>query len=229
MTVLESLMAADSKLTISEARAFLARFLFTGDDVFKPIATLSGGQRSRLALARLSRQELNFLVLDEPTNHLDIESQEVLEAMLRDFNGTVLLVSHDRYLIDSIATQVWAIHAQDQRLRAYEGNYTAFVAAKERDNAPTHTITETKIANQRHREKSKEARRKRREIEKRQQEAQALEDRIHGLEKELETITSQLEAASLAQRVDEIQRLGEQYQAVEAKLETLIETWAALM
>ena len=229
MSVLDSLMEADPRLTIGEARAFLARFLFSGDDVFKPIATLSGGQRSRLALARLSRQEINFLVLDEPTNHLDIESQEVLEAMLRDFNGTVLLVSHDRYLIDSIATQVWAVNAQDQRLRAYEGNYTAFTAAKEAANAPTRTITDTKIANQRHREKSKEARRKRREIEKRQQEAQALEDKIHRLEKELESITSQLEAASLSQRVDEIQRLGERYQAVEAELETLIETWAALM
>ncbi len=229
MTVLDSLMQADPKLTIGEARAFLARFLFTGDDVFKPIATLSGGQRSRLALARLSRQEVNFLVLDEPTNHLDIESQEVLEAMLRDFNGTVLLVSHDRYLIDSIATQVWAIDVNEKRLRAWEGNYSAYIATREAAKTGERALTETKAANKRHREKSKEARRKRKEEEKRQQEAQALEDRIHALEKELEAITAKLETASLAQRVDEVQRLGQRYQAVEHELETLIETWAALV
>ena len=229
MTVLDSLMQADPKLTIGEARAFLARFLFTGDDVFKTIDTLSGGQRSRLALARLSRQEVNFLVLDEPTNHLDIESQEVLEAMLRDFNGAVLLVSHDRYLIDSIATQVWAIDVNEKRLRAWEGNYSAYIAAREAAKTGEKALTETKAANKRHREKSKEARRKRKEEEKRQQEAQALEDRIHALEKEMDAITRELETASLAQQVDEVQRLGERYQAIERDLEKLIETWAALV
>ncbi len=229
MSVLDSLMAADPRLTIGEARAFLARFLFTGDDVFKPIATLSGGQRSRLALARLSRQEINFLVLDEPTNHLDIESQEVLEAMLRDFNGTVLLVSHDRYLIDSIATQVWAIDAAARRLRAWQGNYSAYIAAREAARTEKRAPTDTRLANRRHRQQSKEARRKRKEAEKRQKEAQALEDRIHALEKEQEALTRQLEKASLAQRVDEVQRLGEHYQALERELEALIETWAALV
>ncbi len=228
MTVLDSLMQADPRLTIGEARAFLARFLFTGDDVFKTIDTLSGGQRSRLALARLSRQEVNFLVLDEPTNHLDIESQEVLEAMLRDFNGTVLLVSHDRYLIDSIATQVWAIDVNEKRLRAWKGNYSAYIAAREAARSEKQVTTEIKRANQRHREKSKEARRQRKEEEKRQQQAQALEDQIHALEKELEVITQQLEEASLAQRVEEVQRLGERYQAVEREMEELIESWAAL-
>jgi len=229
MTVLDSLMQADPRLTVGEARAFLARFLFTGDDVFKPIATLSGGQRSRLSLARLSRQEVNFLVLDEPTNHLDIESQEVLEAMLRDFNGTVLLASHDRYLIDSIATQVWAIDVTEKRMRAFEGNYSAYIAARDAAKSKPKTATPARAMSQRHREQSKEARRKRKEEEKRQQEAQALEDHIHLKEKELATITGQLEEASLAQRVDEVQRLGERYQAVERELEALIETWAALV
>ncbi len=228
MSVLDALMMADPKLTIGEARAYLARFLFTGDDVFKPVATLSGGQRSRLALARLSRQEINFLVLDEPTNHLDIESQEVLEAMLRDFRGTVLLVSHDRYLIDSIATQVWAIDASEKRLRAWKGNYSAYIAARDAGKSGERALTETKIANQRHREKSKEARRRRKEEEKRQQQAQALEDHIHALEKEQNAITQELERASLAQRLDEVQRLGERYQAIESELEELIEDWAAL-
>ena len=228
-TVLDTLMDADPALTPGEARSFLARFLFSGDDVFKKVGILSGGQRSRLALAKLSRQEVNFLVLDEPTNHLDIESQEVLEAMLRDFNGTVLLVSHDRYLIDAIATQIWAIDVNAKRLRAYEGNYSAYIAVKDAAKTEKHALSDTKIANQQHRQQSKEARRQRKQEEKRQQEARALEEKIHALETEKETITRQLEVASIAQRVDDIQRLGERYQALEHELEALIESWAALV
>ncbi len=229
MTVLDALMEADPKLSIGEARAYLARFLFTGDDVFKTIDVLSGGQRSRLALARLSRQEVNFLVLDEPTNHLDIESQEVLEAMLRDFNGTVLLVSHDRYLIDAIATQVWVIVPQEKRLHAYEGNYSAYLSEKEQ-RLKSQTRRSGQAGRQQDaRERSREERRKRKEQEKRQQEAQAIEDRIHAKERELEEVTRALEQASLAQRIDDVQRLGERYQSLERELEELIESWAALV
>jgi ATP-binding cassette subfamily F protein 3 len=149
--------------------------------------------------------------------------------MLRDFNGTVLLVSHDRYLIDSIATQVWAIDVAEKRLRAWKGNYSAYIAAREATKTQKQAPTDTRLANQRHREQSKEARRKRKEAEKRQQEAQALEDHIHAMEKELEALTQQLEKASLAQRVDEVQRLGERYQALEHELEALIEAWAELV
>jgi ATP-binding cassette subfamily F protein 3 len=230
MTVLDALMEADPALTVGEARAYLARFLFTGDDVFKRVATLSGGQRSRLALARLSRQEVNFLVLDEPTNHLDIESQEVLEAMLRDFNGTVLLVSHDRYLIDAIATQVWVIDPAARRLFAYEGNYSAYLAEKEQRLSATPSRQEDKRAeNQRRREQAREARRRRKEAERRQQEADALEARIHSMEQELATLSQALEEAAQARQLEEVQRLGERYHALERELEELIETWAALV
>jgi len=230
MTVLDALIEADPKLSIGEARAYLARFLFTGDDVFKTIDVLSGGQRSRLALARLSRREVNFLVLDEPTNHLDIESQEVLEAMLRDFPGTVLLVSHDRYLIDAIATQVWVIEPSEKRLYAYEGNYSAYLAEKERRlNATPADGDRKKARSQEHRQRSREERRRRKEQEKRQQEAQAIEERIHARERELEEVTRALEEASLAQRVDEVQRLGERYHSLERELEELIESWASLV
>ena len=229
MTVLDALIEADPKLSIGEARAYLARFLFTGDDVFKTIDVLSGGQRSRLALARLSRQEVNFLVLDEPTNHLDIESQEVLEAMLRDFDGTVLLVSHDRYLIDAIATQVWVIDPQEKRLHAYEGNYSAYLAEKEQRLNAQHPARAKGSRQQDAREKAREARRKRKAQEKREQEARAMEERIHAKERELEEVTQALERASLAQRVEEVQRLGERYQSLERELEELIESWAALV
>src|SRR5260370_20543912 len=97
--------------TFSEdgARSFLARFLFTGDDVFKPIGALSGGERSRVALAKLTLQGSNFLVLDEPTNHLDLQSRQFLEEVLGDFEGTLLFVSHYRYFVDSLATKGWVI------------------------------------------------------------------------------------------------------------------------
>ncbi|HLY29352.1 MAG TPA: ATP-binding cassette domain-containing protein, partial [Aggregatilineales bacterium] len=95
-------------MPISQARSYLAQFLFTGDDVFRPISTLSGGERGRVALAKLALDGANFLLLDEPTNHLDIPAQEVLQAVLSEFGGTILMISHDRYLIDALATQIWA-------------------------------------------------------------------------------------------------------------------------
>ena len=111
-------------LSDREGRDLLGRFLFTGDDHFKLVGDLSGGERGRLALAVLSLQGANFLVLDEPTNHLDILAQEMLQAVLEAFEGTVLLVTHDRYLVDRLATEVWAV--DDGRLDVYEFGYTEY-------------------------------------------------------------------------------------------------------
>ena len=105
-----------------EARTYLGRFLFSNDDVYKRVGDLSGGERSRLALAVLLLQQANVLVLDEPTNHLDIHARETLEEMLRAFDGTLLFVSHDRYFIDRVATRIWAI--ENGRVKPYLGNYT---------------------------------------------------------------------------------------------------------
>src|SRR2546429_5525151 len=111
------------------ARTFLGRFLFSGDDVFKPIGTLSGGERSRVALAKLTLQGSNFLILDEPTNHLDLPSRQFLEEVLAEFEGTLLFVSHDRYFIDRLATKVWVI--EDGILIPYLGNYTEYRTRKQ--------------------------------------------------------------------------------------------------
>ncbi|NOX62117.1 MAG: ABC-F family ATP-binding cassette domain-containing protein [Chloroflexi bacterium] len=227
-TVLDALMDADPKLSPAEARRILAQFLFTGDDVFKTVKTLSGGQRSRLALARLIRQQANFLVLDEPTNHLDIESQEVLEDALAAFDGAVLLVSHDRYLLDSLATQIWAV--ENGRLRTFEGNFSDYVAAREAEGALSGNGRRTeREASAAHRRRAREERRKRKEMEKRQAEAAALETRIHELERQLEAIEQALEAASANQKLDEIQHLGQEYAQTERELNRLIETWAELV
>src|SRR6266699_1100940 len=117
-----------SALSEEGARSFLGRFLFTGDDVFKPIGALSGGERSRVALALLTLQGSNFLVLDEPTNHLDLQSRQFLEEVLGEFEGTMLFVSHDRYFIDSLATKIWVI--EDGVLIPYWGNYTDYRTRK---------------------------------------------------------------------------------------------------
>jgi ATP-binding cassette subfamily F protein 3 len=117
-----------SALSEDAARGFLARFLFTSDDVFKPINALSGGERSRVALAKLTLQGSNFLVLDEPTNHLDLQSRQFLEEILNEFEGTLLFVSHDRYFVDSLATKVWVI--EDGLLIPYMGNYSEYRTRK---------------------------------------------------------------------------------------------------
>jgi ATP-binding cassette, subfamily F, member 3 len=120
-TVMDAMRSA-SAMDEREARDHLARFLFRGDDVFKSVGVLSGGERSRLALARLAARHANLLVLDEPTNHLDLLAREQLEAVLQDFEGALLLVSHDRYFIDKLATEIWPIEAGV--LKRFEGNWT---------------------------------------------------------------------------------------------------------
>ncbi len=124
-TALETILDAHP-MEEQSARTLLGRFLFSEDDVFKQVAALSGGERSRLALAKLTLARANFLILDEPTNHLDIQAREALEGVLDDYDGTLLIVSHDRFFIDRLATQVWAIGA-DHRLLPHLGNYTDYV------------------------------------------------------------------------------------------------------
>jgi ATP-binding cassette subfamily F protein 3 len=117
-----------SALSEDGARSYLGRFLFSGDDVFKRIGSLSGGERSRVALAKLTLQGSNFLILDEPTNHLDLPSRQFLEEVLADFEGTLLFVSHDRYFIDKLATKIWIV--ESGVLIPYLGNYTDYRTRK---------------------------------------------------------------------------------------------------
>ena len=126
-----------------EARNYLGQYLFRGDEVFKQVGDLSGGERGRLALALLALDEANFLLLDEPTNHLDIPSQEALQAVLEQFDGTIALVSHDRYLVDRLATQIWEL--REAHLHIFDGTYQEFLATKEGREAAITTIS-SKVA-----------------------------------------------------------------------------------
>ncbi len=118
-------------MLVHEARNYLAQYLFQGDDAFKLVESLSGGERGRLALAILALEGANFLLLDEPTNHLDLPAQEMLQNVLENFEGTVLLVTHDRYLVDRLATQLWLL--DDGRLQVFEGTYQEYLAERERN------------------------------------------------------------------------------------------------
>jgi ATP-binding cassette subfamily F protein 3 len=209
----------------SEARKYLAQFLFTGDDVFRPVATLSGGERGRLALAKLALDGANFLLLDEPTNHLDIPSQEILQDVLDAFNGTILLVSHDRYLIDALATQIWDI--QPGKMTVFEGTYREYVQAREaarqverEAHMPARVeVQTTKPANGNPAMSPFQRRRRLAEVE----------QRIHELEIRLVELSGELGDASAAGAVDRVRDLGEAYTTAENQLDGALREWETLL
>ena len=211
-------------MPISEARSFLARFLFRGNDVYNKVGTLSGGELGRLALAILTLEQANFLLLDEPTNHLDIPAQETLQLALEAFSGTILLVSHDRYLVNRMATQIWDL--SDGRLRVYTGSYQEYLAQREQesavikeqeqDSAPDTTETSVNGSDQK---LSKNALRRQAER------LQAIEDLIHDAETRLARVGTELQAASSRQDIDEIRRISQAYADTELELANLLEEW----
>jgi len=229
-TVLDTILDLKN-LPIGQARNFLGQFLFSGDDVFRTIGTLSGGQRSRVALARLTLQGANFLLLDEPTNHLDLASQEILEDVLKRFPGTVLLVSHDRYLVQALATHIWRVDGRE--LRVYEGNYDEYLRQRAAESAPGNDAAATEAAErsaaiERNRERMREERRQRKVAEKLAEQTSALETQIHALETRLSALSTQLEAASVSGDVARVERLGVAYQTTESELHELMAQWAEM-
>jgi ATP-binding cassette subfamily F protein 3 len=222
-TVLDELLSHKHML-LGPARSYLAQYLFRGEDVYKPVRLLSGGERARLALALLALEGANFLLLDEPTNHLDIPAQEVLQEVLERFDGTILLVSHDRYLIDRLASQIWEL--RDGRMQIFGGPYGEFVAARDavaeaERAAAAEARAEAKRGQNGDRQSKIEARRRERAL------AQ-MEEQIHTLERQLAQLEHDLQAASHAQDLAKIQALGDAYAKTHATLEQSMEAWAEL-
>lgn len=221
-TVLDTIL--DEGLTsVAATRDFLARYGFRGDDVFKDVGVLSGGERARLSIAILSLAKANFLLLDEPTNHLDIASQEVLEEVLQGFKGTILMVSHDRYLIQRLATGVWAI--DDGRLHVFNKGYEAYQAWHRmiREGGNQQEREETRKRD----DATRRAKRARQQALARQQaKLEALEAEIHALEARLQELARGLEHAGRTQDVSRVTKLGTEYRTVESKLNHLLEEWA---
>jgi ATP-binding cassette subfamily F protein 3 len=203
-------------MPVSKARSLLGSYLFSGDMVDKRICDLSGGERGRVALAVLALQGANVLLLDEPTNHLDLDSQEVLQDVLADFEGTLLLVTHDRYLVDALATHVWSI--EDSRIVVYEGNYSEFIA--QRDAARTRTEARVEPLKPAQTSKTKPDKNEK----ERQKRAAELESAIADLEARLNELTFQIERAG----PNNIAALGSEYARVEKQMQTLIDEWAGI-
>ena len=221
-TLVEEIEAVAPKMLLAEIRDYLAKFLFTGEDVFKLVEVLSGGERGRLALAKLALSGANLLLLDEPTNHLDIPSQEVLEAVLDAFQGTILLVSHDRYLIDALATQIWEIDEVQGILRTFKGSYSQYHAQLEAERmAELEAKQNTPVAREPVRKpvSSADQRRKLARL------------------KEVEALIDQLESdlADLGRKLEDpprdavkVQKLGNDYVRVQQELDELMDEWGEL-
>lgn len=217
-SVLEELQSR-KEMDQQAARRHLAAYLFRGDDVDKPLKALSGGERARLALAILALEGANFLVLDEPTNHLDIPAREALQEVLDNFHGTILLVSHDRFLIDQLATQIWTL--RDGKMDVFKGTYKEYVmrqAALLSNTAARQTMLTRKVIMK---VDGKEARQRAQSLER-------LEARIHEQEKALQRLYSDLQRASDRQAFDRVGDIGAKIAHTQAVLDELLAEWEKL-
>lgn len=203
-----------------QARNYLAPYLFRGDDVFKPIDALSGGERARLALAILALDGANFLLLDEPTNHLDIPAREALQEVLENYNGTILLVSHDRYLVNRLATRIWEI--ENGKLIVFEGSYREYILRRASRVAASAPAVKVLLSDKPMlRDNSKQTRQK----------AQALaqlEERIHEKEKLIQKVSRELQKVGANGGYDRANKLGWELADAQARLEELMRDWEKL-
>ena len=221
-TALDEIWDRFPQMEQSNVRGALGMFLFTGDDVFKPIHTLSGGEKGRVALTALMLRKDNLLLLDEPTNHLDMDSREVLEDALTDFGGTIITVSHDRYFINRIANRI--IEMQPDGVTEYIGNYDDYIERKNRPVAVEAEAGKTKTELEKEKRREKLSRQALRQLKIRAQEA---EKAVGVKETEIAELEAQMADPSLysdAQKSADVQRA---YQKAQQALQTLYEQWEA--
>ena len=224
-TLIEEINSVAPAMLSAEVRNYLAKYGFSGDEVFERVETLSGGERGRLALAKLALSDANLLLLDEPTNHLDLNTQEVLQQVLAEYPGTILLVSHDRYLIDALATQIWEVAPEEEALHVFAGSYSEYRQVKLTAAPSTATRPETRQSTAaKSQPKSKKlSRNRRQQLEKK---IAAIEAEIHLLEDEIA-----LQEAKLANPPADRRKaadLAAQYNHLHAKLELLLSEWEQL-
>lgn len=241
-TIFEEISDAYPDLTNTRIRSVLAAFLFTGDDVFKKIGDLSGGERGRVSLAKLMLSPANFLILDEPTNHLDIQSKEILEYALREYTGTLFIVSHDRYFINTVATRIYEL--RDKKLYNFIGNYDYYDAHKDIVYQSASTAATSKlgftaitqkdnITEETNDASGKDAYIRNKELQAKQRK---LENDIKKSEKQIEDLEAQItqidEEICLPENATNSAKLSElstKRQELEAQLEAVYETWETLM
>ena len=210
-------------ITVGEARNVLGRMLFHGDDVYKKVAHLSGGEKSRLALLKLYLSRPNFLILDEPTNHLDIDSRETVESMLINYPGTILFVSHDRYFIDRIAMNIAVIG--EEGLKTYLGNYSdnQVNLVWQKPVEAQNKNTDSRSNAQQFRLQKKEEQRIQRRMEK---ELEQLEKDIQILEQRQDQLHEQLSDETVFADMNIVPILSTELQEIETRLQVLYVDWA---
>ena len=226
-TVLEEINRAGNFQSENAARSYLGAYLFSGDEAFKKVSVLSGGERGRLALAKLSLTNANLLLLDEPTNHLDIPSQETLQSVLSSYPGTILLVSHDRYLINALASQIWEIDTNEESLLLYEGSYQAMLGNQAQEEEIGEFESGLKPAEADSYQEIKSAKNKALAAgRKRLARLEMVEERIS----ELESILGQTgkKLADPPEDPDKVAALGQEYREAEIELEVLMNEWESL-
>ncbi|MEL7436464.1 MAG: ATP-binding cassette domain-containing protein, partial [Chloroflexota bacterium] len=228
-SVLDVIMEAGG-FGIAEARNFLGAYLFSGEDVFRPVSSLSGGERGRVALAQLALSGANLLLLDEPTNHLDIDSQEILQAVVEGFSGTVLLVSHDRALIDALATQIWAIRPVENTVEIHKGSYADYLTWRRNKVAQEEAKQAAASSNGTSSSNGANYATKVRGMTPYQlkQRVAELEADIERLEEQMETLTNAINDASAKGDADKVQSLGVEYTATESALDSAMSEWEEL-
>ena len=233
-TVFDEISNAYPDLTNTRIRNVLAAFLFTGEDVFKRIADLSGGEKGRVSLAKMMLSSANFLILDEPTNHLDITSKEILEEAIRNYTGTVLYVSHDRYFINQTATRI--IELKDKQLTNYIGNYDYYEShrvqpastGKQAFAPVSDTVSQEKQPESQAKLSWKENKAEQARLRKKANDLKKLEDKIEQLENHLAEIDEEFLVPENATNVALLNDLTKERSSVEEELNTLYEQWEEL-
>jgi ATP-binding cassette subfamily F protein 3 len=230
-------LSADAPVAmVPKLRNILGAFLFSGDDAEKSVKVLSGGERNRLALAKLLLRPANLLLLDEPTNHLDLQSKQVLLDSLKGYQGTIVFVSHDRYFVDELATRVIEVGAG--KVESYPGNYEDFLAAKQRQGDSTHssqrveqhtqTAEEQPLDKDARRQAHAERKEQQRREQKRERELSELEKRIEALEGELAKLELQMADPDLYQDAERWRRVSSEHAAQKSLLDDAYQSWEGL-
>ncbi|RYE16628.1 MAG: ABC transporter ATP-binding protein, partial [Sphingobacteriaceae bacterium] len=228
--ILQELQRFAPKHNETELRSILGSFLFTGDDVFKKIKVLSGGEKSRVALAKALTADANFLILDEPTNHLDIASVNILIQALQQFEGTFIAVSHDRYFLDNVANKIWFI--EDQQIKEYPGTYAEYeiwqakrkLEAKAAPAAPQpkkEVKKETATVKQPVEDKSKQ-------LKKLNQDLSGMEQKIAELEKSVKQLEAELSDDKIYKQQNRLQEVNKNLKQKQQELKQQQDKWEVL-
>jgi len=221
-TVINEIWDEYPELTQTDVRNALALFLFQGDDVFKDIRALSGGELARVELTKLLLQKVNFLIMDEPTNHLDIASREALESALYDYDGTMLMVSHDRYFINKLADRI--LYLTHDGIAAFDGNYDDYLENRQQLRAVTKPEEKAEEKGRDYKE------RKRQEAEKRKilNRYAKVEELIDTTEKKIAELEAAYDDPGIASDYEKLGEISGQIDALKGELDGLMEEWESL-